>query len=142
MHYTGTLHKTGSKFDSSLDRNRSFDFTLGKGDTPRRETQQQRQAITTTQPAPRDFFFVLVSLLTFCSLTNPNEMLSFETKKNRCRPGHQGLGPRTHQHVCGREAYPDDPREHGLRIPRHGLGHPRQQRPRLRRRAPAHQQQG
>ena len=29
MHYTGTLHKTGSKFDSSLDRGRSFDFVLG-----------------------------------------------------------------------------------------------------------------
>ncbi|KAF9906973.1 Peptidyl-prolyl cis-trans isomerase fpr2 [Linnemannia zychae] len=29
MHYTGTLHKDGSKFDSSLDRKRSFDFTLG-----------------------------------------------------------------------------------------------------------------
>ncbi|KAG0312021.1 Peptidyl-prolyl cis-trans isomerase fpr2 [Dissophora globulifera] len=31
MHYTGTLHKTGAKFDSSLDRGRSFDFTLGVG---------------------------------------------------------------------------------------------------------------
>ncbi|KAG0276114.1 Peptidyl-prolyl cis-trans isomerase fpr2 [Linnemannia exigua] len=31
MHYTGTLHKDGSKFDSSLDRKRSFDFTLGIG---------------------------------------------------------------------------------------------------------------
>ncbi|KAG0075476.1 Peptidyl-prolyl cis-trans isomerase fpr2 [Podila epicladia] len=31
MHYTGTLHKTGSKFDSSRDRGRSFDFTLGIG---------------------------------------------------------------------------------------------------------------
>ncbi|KAF8938267.1 hypothetical protein EDD21DRAFT_376061 [Dissophora ornata] len=31
MHYTGTLHKTGSKFDSSVDRGRSFDFTLGVG---------------------------------------------------------------------------------------------------------------
>ncbi|KAF9327478.1 Peptidyl-prolyl cis-trans isomerase fpr2 [Podila minutissima] len=31
MHYTGTLHKTGSKFDSSVDRDRSFDFTLGIG---------------------------------------------------------------------------------------------------------------
>ncbi|KAK3811994.1 MAG: FK506-binding protein 2B [Benniella sp.] len=29
MHYTGTLHKTGAKFDSSLDRNQVFDFTLG-----------------------------------------------------------------------------------------------------------------
>lgn len=29
MHYTGTLHKTGSKFDSSLDRKSSFDFVLG-----------------------------------------------------------------------------------------------------------------
>lgn len=29
MHYTGTLHKTGSKFDSSLDRKSSFDFILG-----------------------------------------------------------------------------------------------------------------
>ncbi|KAG0333025.1 Peptidyl-prolyl cis-trans isomerase fpr2, partial [Podila humilis] len=28
MHYTGTLHKTGAKFDSSLDRKRSFEFTL------------------------------------------------------------------------------------------------------------------
>ncbi|KAG0364659.1 peptidyl-prolyl cis-trans isomerase FKBP2-like protein [Gamsiella multidivaricata] len=31
MHYTGTLHKTGAKFDSSVDRGRSFDFTLGIG---------------------------------------------------------------------------------------------------------------
>ncbi|KAG0078666.1 Peptidyl-prolyl cis-trans isomerase fpr2 [Linnemannia elongata] len=31
MHYTGTLHKTGSKFDSSLDRKSSFDFILGIG---------------------------------------------------------------------------------------------------------------
>ncbi|KAF9361251.1 Peptidyl-prolyl cis-trans isomerase fpr2 [Mortierella sp. AD094] len=31
MHYTGTLHQTGSKFDSSLDRGRTFDFTLGAG---------------------------------------------------------------------------------------------------------------
>ncbi|KAF9996637.1 Peptidyl-prolyl cis-trans isomerase fkbp13, chloroplastic [Entomortierella chlamydospora] len=31
MHYTGTLHKTGAKFDSSLDRGRTFDFTLGIG---------------------------------------------------------------------------------------------------------------
>ncbi|KAG0335085.1 Peptidyl-prolyl cis-trans isomerase fpr2 [Podila horticola] len=32
MHYTGTLDKTGAKFDSSLDRGRSFDFTLGLTD--------------------------------------------------------------------------------------------------------------
>ncbi|KAF9581218.1 Peptidyl-prolyl cis-trans isomerase fpr2 [Lunasporangiospora selenospora] len=31
MHYTGTLHKNGNKFDSSHDRNRSFDFVLGIG---------------------------------------------------------------------------------------------------------------
>ncbi|KAF9915899.1 Peptidyl-prolyl cis-trans isomerase fpr2 [Lobosporangium transversale] len=31
MHYTGTLHNGGSKFDSSLDRGRTFDFYLGIG---------------------------------------------------------------------------------------------------------------
>lgn len=31
MHYTGTLHETGEKFDSSHDRDTPFVFTLGAG---------------------------------------------------------------------------------------------------------------
>ena len=31
MHYTGSLRKSGTKFDSSLDRDSPFQFTLGGG---------------------------------------------------------------------------------------------------------------
>ncbi|RUO98365.1 hypothetical protein BC936DRAFT_140774, partial [Jimgerdemannia flammicorona] len=32
MHYTGSLASNGTKFDSSLDRARPFEFTLGAGE--------------------------------------------------------------------------------------------------------------
>ena len=31
VHYVGTLHSTGEKFDSSIDRGTPFTFTIGRG---------------------------------------------------------------------------------------------------------------
>lgn len=55
MHYTGTLASDGSKFDSSRDRNRPFDFTIGKG-----------QVIKVSSSYTVDLFSILDGALTLC----------------------------------------------------------------------------
>ncbi|DBA03547.1 TPA: hypothetical protein N0F65_011448 [Lagenidium giganteum] len=46
MHYTGTLRKDGSKFDSSVDRGTPFEFKLGAGQVIKGWDQGEKRRLT------------------------------------------------------------------------------------------------